>query len=156
MSHRPRAQSPHGTFGSSVPTRGVASQGYVSFCLLPLAQAIHRSCYPASALAAIFCLSLSTLCQGATGPRLCAQVLEPPFPQPRRQLRAQAPGRAVRLCGPTVAGCSFKARAMTPVGFEPSQFALVEIGPTPLDHSGKASTAGMTKIVVTTSGTVFP
>ena len=34
-----------------------------------------------------------------------------PFPQPRRRLRAQVPARAVRLFGPAVAGCNFKARA---------------------------------------------
>ena len=28
---------------------------------------------------------------------------------------------------------------MTPVGFEPTQLALVELESTPLDHSGKAS-----------------
>ena len=28
---------------------------------------------------------------------------------------------------------------MTPVGFEPTQFALVELESTPLDHSGKVS-----------------
>ena len=44
---------------------------------------------------------------------------------------------------------------MTPVEFEPAQFALVELESAPLDHSGKASTAGMTKIVVETSGTDF-
>ena len=44
---------------------------------------------------------------------------------------------------------------MTPVGFEPTQFALVELESTPLDHSGKVSTAGMTKIVVQASGTDF-
>ena len=44
---------------------------------------------------------------------------------------------------------------MTPVGFEPTQFALVELESTPLDHSGKVSTAGVTKIVVKTSWTVF-
>ena len=30
-------------------------------------------------------------------------------------------------------------KTMTPVGFEPTQLALVELGPTPLDHSGKLS-----------------
>ncbi len=35
MSHWPWAQSPHGTFGSSVPTCSVASQGYVSFLPAP-------------------------------------------------------------------------------------------------------------------------
>ena len=44
---------------------------------------------------------------------------------------------------------------MTPVGFGPTQFALVELEPAPLDHSGKGSTAGMTKIVVKTSGNDF-
>ena len=29
---------------------------------------------------------------------------------------------------------------MTPVGFEPTQLALVELESTPLDHSGKVST----------------
>ena len=29
--------------------------------------------------------------------------------------------------------------AMTPVGFEPTQLALVELESTPLDHSGKVS-----------------
>lgn len=28
---------------------------------------------------------------------------------------------------------------VTPVGFEPTQLALVELGSTPLDHSGKVS-----------------
>ena len=32
-----------------------------------------------------------------------------------------------------------KARKMTAVGFEPTQLALVELEPTPLDHSGKLS-----------------
>ena len=32
--------------------------------------------------------------------------------------------------------------AMTPVGFEPTQIALVELESTPLDHSGKVSTDG--------------
>ena len=31
------------------------------------------------------------------------------------------------------------AQNVTPVGFEPTQFALVELEPTPLDHSGKVS-----------------
>ena len=44
---------------------------------------------------------------------------------------------------------------MTPVGFEPTQFALVELESTPLDHSGKVSAAGGTKIVVKASGTDF-
>ena len=44
---------------------------------------------------------------------------------------------------------------MTPMGFEPMQFALVDVASTPLDHSGKVSTAGMTKIVVQPSGTDF-
>ena len=44
---------------------------------------------------------------------------------------------------------------MTPVGFEPTQFALVELESTPLDHSGKVSTVGMTKIAVNTSWTDF-
>ena len=35
---------------------------------------------------------------------------------------------------------------MTPVGFEPTQFALVELESTPLDHSGKVSTAWKVKI----------
>ena len=30
-------------------------------------------------------------------------------------------------------------KTMTPVGFEPTQFALVELESTPLDHSGKMS-----------------
>ena len=30
-------------------------------------------------------------------------------------------------------------REMTPVGFEPTQLALVELESTPLDHSGKVS-----------------
>ena len=30
---------------------------------------------------------------------------------------------------------------MTPVGFEPTQLALVELESTPLDHSGKVSVA---------------
>ena len=30
-------------------------------------------------------------------------------------------------------------RIMTPVGFEPTQLALVELESTPLDHSGKVS-----------------
>ena len=32
-----------------------------------------------------------------------------------------------------------KAQKMTPVGFEPTQLALVELESTPLDHSGKVS-----------------
>ena len=71
------------------------------------------------------------------------------FPQPRRRLRAQVPARAVHLCQ------QLPQSHMTPVGFEPTQFALVELESTPLDHSGKVSTAGTTKIVVTTSGTDF-
>ena len=43
---------------------------------------------------------------------------------------------------------------MTPVGLEPTQFALVELEPA-LDHSGKVSTAGLAKILVQTSGTDF-
>ena len=35
---------------------------------------------------------------------------------------------------------------MTPVGFEPTQFALVELESTPLDRSGKVSTAWKVKI----------
>ena len=31
------------------------------------------------------------------------------------------------------------AAEMTPVGFEPTQLALVELESTPLDHSGKVS-----------------
>ena len=31
------------------------------------------------------------------------------------------------------------AKYMTPVGFEPTQLALVELESTPLDHSGKVS-----------------
>ena len=45
---------------------------------------------------------------------------------------------------------------MTPVGFEPMQFALVELESTPLDHSGKVSTAWKVKILGQTSRTVFP
>ena len=45
---------------------------------------------------------------------------------------------------------------MTPVGFEPTQFALVELESTPLDHSGKVSTAWKVKILGQTSRTVFP
>ena len=44
---------------------------------------------------------------------------------------------------------------MTPVGFEPAQFALVELESAPPHHSGKASTAGIAKFVVLTSGTEF-
>ena len=44
---------------------------------------------------------------------------------------------------------------MTPVGFEPTQFALVELESTPLDHSGKVSTDRFTKIAATASGTDF-
>jgi hypothetical protein len=33
-----------------------------------------------------------------------------------------------------------RMRKMTPVGFEPTQLALVELESTPLDHSGKVST----------------
>ena len=44
---------------------------------------------------------------------------------------------------------------MTPVGFEPTQFALVELESTPLDHSGKVSTAWKVKIFGETSRTVF-
>ena len=36
---------------------------------------------------------------------------------------------------------------MTPVGFDPMQFALVELESTPLDHSGKVSTAWKVKIL---------
>ena len=32
------------------------------------------------------------------------------------------------------------ATSLTPVGFEPTQLALVELESTPLDHSGKVST----------------
>ena len=32
-----------------------------------------------------------------------------------------------------------RALEMTPVGFEPTQLALVELESTPLDHSGKVS-----------------
>lgn len=45
---------------------------------------------------------------------------------------------------------------MTPVGFEPTQFALVELESTPLDHSGKVSTAWEAKILSSTPRTVFP
>ena len=45
---------------------------------------------------------------------------------------------------------------MTPVGFEPTQSALVELESTPLDHSGKVSTAWKVKILGQTSRTVFP
>ena len=45
---------------------------------------------------------------------------------------------------------------MTPVGFEPTQFALVELESTPLDHSGKVSTAWKVKILGQTSRTIFP
>ena len=34
---------------------------------------------------------------------------------------------------------AFKTEEMTPVGFEPTQLALVELESTPLDHSGKVS-----------------
>ena len=34
---------------------------------------------------------------------------------------------------------SFAKSLMTPVGFEPTQLALVELESTPLDHSGKVS-----------------
>ena len=33
----------------------------------------------------------------------------------------------------------FECQCMTPVGFEPTQLALVELESTPLDHSGKVS-----------------
>ena len=36
---------------------------------------------------------------------------------------------------------------MTPVGFEPTQFALAELESTALDDSVKAPAAGMTEIV---------
>ena len=39
---------------------------------------------------------------------------------------------------------------MTPVGFEPMQFALVDSSSTPLDHSGKVSTAWKVKILAQT------
>ena len=45
---------------------------------------------------------------------------------------------------------------MTPVGFELTQFALVELESTPLDHSGKVSTAWKVKILGQTPRTVFP
>ena len=45
---------------------------------------------------------------------------------------------------------------MTPVGFDPMQFALVELESTPLDHSGKVSAAWKVKILGQTSRTVFP
>ena len=45
---------------------------------------------------------------------------------------------------------------MTPVGCEPTRFALVELESTPLDHSGKVSTAWKVKILGQTSRTVFP
>ena len=44
---------------------------------------------------------------------------------------------------------------MTPVGFEPTQFALVELESTPLDHSGKVSTAWKVNFLDQTSRTVF-
>ena len=44
---------------------------------------------------------------------------------------------------------------MTPLGFEPTQFALVKLESAPLDRSGKLSTAGMAKIVVKTSRADF-
>ena len=44
---------------------------------------------------------------------------------------------------------------LTRVGFAPTQFALVELESTPLDDSGKVSTAGMTKIAVKTSRADF-
>ena len=38
--------------------------------------------------------------------------------------------------------------AMTPVGFEPTQLALVELESTPLDHSGKVSRLALdTKLI---------
>ena len=39
---------------------------------------------------------------------------------------------------------------MTPVGFEPTQLALVELESTPLDHSGKVS------VIETVLRIVFP
>ena len=36
---------------------------------------------------------------------------------------------------------------MTPVGFEPTQLALVELESTPLDHSGKVSMQALNNIV---------
>ena len=38
-----------------------------------------------------------------------------------------------------------KNAIMTPVGFEPTQLALVELESTPLDHSGKLSRANLIK-----------
>ena len=39
----------------------------------------------------------------------------------------------------TAALMQVRQREMTPVGFEPTQLALVELESTPLDHSGKVS-----------------
>ena len=38
-----------------------------------------------------------------------------------------------------ISGAVAPIKQMTPVGFEPTQLALVELESTPLDHSGKLS-----------------
>ena len=65
--------------------------------------------------------------------------------QPLKELAAWVlqDARCARLVQPTspaALACScWSTGQMTPVGFEPTQLALVELESTPLDHSGKVS-----------------
>ena len=47
--------------------------------------------------------------------------------------------------GPTHSGVPMQ---LTPVGFEPTQLALVELESTPLDHSGKLSSMDEELVII--------
>ena len=48
-------------------------------------------------------------------------------------------GSAYEKVASSIQLCHARDQEMTPVGFEPTQLALVELESTPLDHSGKVS-----------------
>ena len=66
---------------------------------------------------------------------------EPPFAAGNKMLWHGVHATVHALTLTSSSANSLRKRKVTPVGFEPTQLALVELESTPLDHSGKVSVA---------------